>query len=89
MKKIISLLFILVIFGGSYYYFYINDNQISTTAYEYSKIEKAALYAKKKSLFVHAGHGLTYNSAKKISSINCIRGNPSKEPPPLLRESQI
>ena len=40
MKKIISLLFILVIFGGSYYYFYINDNQISTTAYEYSKIEK-------------------------------------------------
>ena len=43
-----------------------------STQTEYLKIEKTALYAKKKSLFVHAGHGLTYNSAKKISSINCI-----------------
>mgnify|MGYP006105547323 CR=1 FL=1 len=39
---------------------------------EFSKISKAANYANKISLEVHAGHGLTYQSAYKISKIKNI-----------------
>ena len=39
---------------------------------EFIKIKKAASYADKISLEVHAGHGLTYKSANKISKIKYI-----------------
>ena len=39
---------------------------------EFIKIKKAAYFAKKNGLEVHAGHGLTYNTAFKISRINPI-----------------
>ena len=39
---------------------------------EYLKIKKAANFAKKIKLGVHAGHGLTYKSASKISKIKSI-----------------
>ena len=38
----------------------------------YQKIKKSALYAKKIGLDVHAGHGLTYQSAHQISKIKYI-----------------
>jgi len=39
---------------------------------EFTKIKKAAFYARKISLEVHAGHGLTYESATQISKIKYI-----------------
>ena len=39
---------------------------------EFDKIKKSAFYAKKSSLEVHAGHGLTYTTASKISKIKDI-----------------
>ena len=39
---------------------------------EFIKIKNAADHAKKIGLTVHAGHGLTYNSVKKICSIDSI-----------------
>jgi len=39
---------------------------------EYIKIKKAATYARLLNLEVHAGHGLSYDSLKKISKINSI-----------------
>jgi len=36
------------------------------------KIKKSAIFAKRLGLEVHAGHGLTYESANKISKIKCI-----------------
>ena len=39
---------------------------------EFSRIKKSAFYAKKNSLEVHAGHGLTYKTAHQISKINNI-----------------
>ena len=45
----------------------INDKEKIDT--EFIKLKKAASYANKISLEVHAGHGLTYNSANKISKI--------------------
>ena len=38
----------------------------------YNSLKKSAEYAKKIGLEVHAGHGLTYKSAYKISRINHI-----------------
>ena len=39
---------------------------------EFIKIKKSSFYAKRIGLEVHAGHGLTYNSAYKISRIKYI-----------------
>ena len=47
-------------------------NKKKNTKIIFSNIKKAADYAKKLGLDVHAGHGLTYESAKKISKINSI-----------------
>ena len=47
-----------------------NKNKYSKK--EFGKIKKAADYAKRNFLEVHAGHGLNYNSAKQISKINSI-----------------
>ena len=38
----------------------------------YSQIKNSANYAKKNGLEVHAGHGLTYESARRISKIKNI-----------------
>ena len=40
---------------------------------EFNKIKKSAFYANKIGLEVHAGHGLTYGSAKKIAKIKVIK----------------
>ena len=45
-----------------------NQNTFSS----YRKIKKSAEFAKQLGLEVHAGHGLTYKSAHKISKINDI-----------------
>ena len=47
-------------------------NQKKINKFEFKKITKAAKYAKKLHLRVHAGHGLTYESAYQISRINEI-----------------
>ena len=39
---------------------------------EFNRIKKCSYYAKKNRLEVHAGHGLTYRSAKRILKIRCI-----------------
>mgnify|MGYP002819193695 CR=1 FL=1 len=39
---------------------------------EFFKIKKAALFAKNNSLEVHAGHGLSYDSAHQFSKIDSI-----------------
>ena len=44
-------------------------NMNKSTSLEYKKISKSAFFAKKNKLEVHAGHGLTYKSAYKISRI--------------------
>ena len=48
-------------------------NQNKSYKLELSKINKAVNYATKLDLDVHAGHGLTYKSAKIISTIKKIR----------------
>ena len=40
---------------------------------EFSKIKKCSYFANLIGLEVHAGHGLTYDSAMKISKIKCIK----------------
>ena len=40
MKKFIILIIIITLFGGGYYYYNINSEEISTTSFEYIKIEK-------------------------------------------------
>ena len=40
MKKFIILIIIIALFGGGYYYYNINSEEISTTSFEYIKIEK-------------------------------------------------
>ena len=47
-------------------------NKNKSTKLEFSKIKKAVLFAKEKSLNVHAGHGLTYKTAHRISKIRDI-----------------
>ena len=47
-------------------------NRKKNTKNEFKNISNAAKYAKKIGLDVHAGHGLTYLSAKKISKIKFI-----------------
>ena len=46
-------------------------NKKNTTS-SFLKLKKAADYAQKRSLIVHAGHGLTYKSTKIIKKINSI-----------------
>ena len=47
-------------------------NKRQNTFSSYRKIKKSAEFAKQIGLEVHAGHGLTYKSANKISKINDI-----------------
>lgn len=47
-------------------------NKKKYTKHSYFKLKNAAIYSKKIGLEVHAGHGLTYKSAKIISKINEI-----------------
>jgi len=47
-------------------------NKRKKTYKSYKEIEKSVKYAKMKGLEVHAGHGLTYESAYKISRIKDI-----------------
>ncbi len=47
-------------------------NKNKPTKSEYKKILRASFFAKKNNLEVHAGHGLTYLSASKISKIKHI-----------------
>ena len=47
-------------------------NKDKKTRKSYLKLKNAANYAKKIGLEVHAGHGLTYKSASKISKIRSI-----------------
>ena len=48
----------------------VNKNKNYKAAYK--KIKSSAILGRKIGLDVHAGHGLTYNSAKIISKIDCI-----------------
>jgi len=48
------------------------SNKKKDSSSEFLKIKKAALFAKANGLEVHAGHGLTYDTAYKISKINPI-----------------
>ena len=47
-------------------------NKGKSTSSSYSKLKASAEFAKKLGLDVHAGHGLTYKSASKISKIKDI-----------------
>ena len=47
-------------------------NKRKNTFSSYRKIKKSAEFARQLGLEVHAGHGLTYKSAHKISKINDI-----------------
>jgi len=49
-----------------------NFNNNKNSKNEFLKIKKSAFLAKKKSLEVHAGHGLTYKTAHYISKISAI-----------------
>ena len=40
--------------------------------YEYEKLKKSAIFAKKNNLECHAGHGISYETVKKIAKINEI-----------------
>ena len=54
---------------GNYCNLY-NKNKNSKLAF--TKLEKSSLFANKIGLGVHAGHGLTFSSAKKVSKIKFI-----------------
>ena len=54
---------------GSYCKAFNNKKNIKS---EFNKIKKSANYAKKNFLEVHAGHGLTYKSVRKVAKINSI-----------------
>ena len=45
-----------------------NKNKI----YEYEKLKKSAIFAKKNNLECHAGHGISYETVEKIAKINEI-----------------
>ena len=47
-------------------------NNKRNSSSEFLKIKKAAYFAKNNGLEVHAGHGLTYDTAYQISKINSI-----------------
>ena len=47
-------------------------NKKKKTKIEFSKIKRSALYAENLFLEVHAGHGLNYRTARKVSKINSI-----------------
>ena len=47
-------------------------NKRKKTSDSYLRLKQSAIYARKIGLEVHAGHGLTYKSAYKISKINDI-----------------
>ena len=47
-------------------------NKGKKTDKSFSKLKNSANYAKKVGLEVHAGHGLTYRSARRISNIKNI-----------------
>ena len=47
-------------------------NKKKNTKSEFSKIKMAAYYAKKQAMEVHAGHGLSYKTAYRISKIKNI-----------------
>lgn len=51
---------------------YCNAKSTYAKSLEYKKIRKAANFAKFIGLKVHAGHGLNYDTAKKISNIKTI-----------------
>ena len=40
--------------------------------YEYEKLKKSAIFAKKSNLECHAGHGISYETVEKIAKINEI-----------------
>ncbi len=40
--------------------------------YEYEKLKKSAIFAKKNNIECHAGHGISYETVKKIAQINEI-----------------
>ena len=47
-------------------------NKNINTKYAYNNLKKTALFARKNGLDVHAGHGITYKSAYKLSKIKYI-----------------
>ena len=47
-------------------------HDIKKAKLQFSKIKKSAYHANKINLDVHAGHGLTYKSTKKLSKIKYI-----------------
>ena len=54
---------------GKYCNLYNNNKNVQK---EFLKIKKSSIFAEKINLIVHAGHGLTYESVKKISKIKSI-----------------
>ena len=52
--------------------FFLNSHRKKNFSKALSNIKDASAYAKKLDLCVHAGHGLTYESTKKISKIKEI-----------------
>ena len=48
------------------------SNFFKSNKNNFNNIKKAALFAEKQSIEVHAGHGLNYKTAKEISKINSI-----------------
>ena len=48
-------------------------NKRKNTYNELLNLKNSSLYAKKISLEVHAGHGLTYTSIKRIAKISAIK----------------
>ena len=53
MRRLILLVIVLVIAGGGYYYYTSSNSEISTTSYEYIKIEKGNI---KKDSFCNGKH---------------------------------
>tara|TARA_Y100000590_G_scaffold278771_1_gene312977 strand:+ start:3240 stop:3965 length:726 start_codon:yes stop_codon:yes gene_type:complete len=47
-------------------------NRKKNTSFAFSNLKKASLYARSLGLEVHAGHGITYKSARNISKIKSI-----------------
>ena len=47
-------------------------NNKKNTKFNFQKLKQSAIYANNLGLEVHAGHGLTYNSAYQISKIKNI-----------------
>jgi len=47
-------------------------NNKNNKRYEYDKLKKSAIFAKKNNLECHAGHGISYETVEKIAKINEI-----------------